>query len=400
VTGIRQITGDWHDVTSAHQARDHIDLGILVTWQEVDTIRMLLDDQAEADVIRHFARRFVERAGDRSQAKIVVESVIVWLTSSGREKLLHAFLEEFFAQPSCDDACCLLAELALCREPDDSLHADVMHETAVTMICELCLSVQEYNRAYHGEFKGANAFLEYAAHALLSASDSDSISIRLSLLHYFGVYEHGHAHHKFLNHSIVRFGRSVLDHLFSLLLTSDCETATQRFLIENLTYLLEADAESQKIISDTFETFLMKNPNRMIQFLQAFADSMKRLDDPRFNKSALALIQHMGTMLKVVSSDDSSSMGRDLISAILGFNHWPIFNEALDVIRNDEEIPRHFVVFMERALIEMAEAEESNGGTVVPLRMSKRRRRQLLNTRASWRLEGDNRCVRCIQCCG
>ena len=109
----KKMPRSWRGVATLDQAKEHIDFGVLVTWREVRTLRRALGEEAEAEVIRHFARRLVERAKGRLQAEMTVESVMLWLTSAGSEKLLHTFLGELFAQPGCDDACWVLVELAL-----------------------------------------------------------------------------------------------------------------------------------------------------------------------------------------------------------------------------------------------------------------------------------------------
>jgi len=375
VAETKKMPRNWRGVTTVEEAREHIDIGVLLAWREVRNLRKLFDEQAETEVIKHFARRLVERASNRLQAEMIVESVLIWLTSSGTEKLLHSFLEEFFAQPGCDDACWLLVELALTADPAETSKDAAMFEMAVAMICELGLSIQEYNRAYPGEFKRAEQFLEYAATYLLSVSNANSICIRLSLLHYFGVYEHGRTQRSYMNRIMTRFGHTVLEHLFTLLFSKRSEAIALQFLVENLPYVLEADIASQKIVYETFKTYLLKHPDRFSLFAQTFAEALSQQNDPAFNQSVRVFIQHMGAMLRVVSNVNHKTLARELLNAVVKFHHWPVFAEVIESVRGDEEIRRQFIVFLERALIEMGEIKESEDDKVVAIRMSRRGRR-------------------------
>jgi len=371
----KKMPRNWRGVTTVEQAKEHIDYGVLLSWREIRNLRKLFDESAEDQVIRHFARRMVERATNRLQAEMIVESVLIWLTSSATEKLLHTFLEEFFAQPGCDDACWLLVELALTAEPAESSKDAAMFEMAVAMICELGLSVQEYNRAYPGEFKRADQFLEYTATYLLSVSNANSICIRLSLLHYFGLYEHGRTHRTYMNRIMTRFGHTVLEHLFTVLFNKRSEAVALQFLLENLPYVLEADAASQKIVHETFKTYLLKHPDRFSLFAQTFAEALAAIDDPSFNQSVRVFIQHMGAMLRVVSNVNHKNLARELLGAVVKFHKWPIFAEVIESVRSDEEIRRQFIVFLERALIEIGDVKQSDSDKVVTIRMSRRGRR-------------------------
>jgi hypothetical protein len=83
----------------------------------------------------------------------------------------------------------------------------------------------------------------------------------------------------------------------------------------------------------------------------------------------------MGAMMRVVSNVNHKNLARELLNAVVKFHNWPIFAEVIDSIRSDEEIRRQFVVFLERALIEIGEVKETENDKVVAIRMSKRGRR-------------------------
>ena len=370
----KKMPRSWRGVATLDQAKEHIDFGVLLTWREVRNLRRSLGDEVEAEVIRHFARRLVERANGRLQAEMTVESVMLWLTSAGSEKLLHTFLEELFAQPGCDDACWVLVELALTAEPAETDHGGAMFEMAVAMICELGLSLQEYNKAFPGEFNRANQLLEYIATYLLSVSNANSICIRLSLLHYFGVFEHELSHKNYLNRVMGRFGHTVLDHLFTLLFTKRSEAVALQFLVENLPFILEADNSTQKIVHETFKNYMLKHPDRFSLFAQTFAEALANNDDGSFANASKVYLQHLAAMLRVVSNVNHKTLARELIVAVIKFKKSHNFADVIQSLRLDPEMRQPLLASLEKHLSDKP-VESSSAEKVVEIRLSRRGRR-------------------------
>ena len=370
----KKMPRSWRGVTTLDQAKEHIDIGVLLTWREVRSVRRNLGEEAETEVIRHFARRLVERTNGRLQAEMTVESVMLWLTSASSEKLLHTFLEGLFAQPGCDEACWVLVEIALTAEPADTDHGGSMFEMAVAMICELGLSLQEYNKAFPGEFKRANQLLDYIATYLLSVSNANSICIRLSLLHYFGVFEHDLRHKSYLNRVMGRFGHTVLDHLFTLLFTKRSEAVALQFLVENLPFILEADNSSQKIVHETFKNYMLKHPERFSLFAQTFAEALANSDDASFANAGKVFLQHLAAMLRVVSDVNHKTLARELSVAVVKFKCAHDFAEIIQTLRQDPEIRQPLLSSLEKLLSDKA-IESSSSDKVVEIRLSRRGRR-------------------------
>src|SRR5690606_26461565 len=110
------------------------------------------------------------------------------------------------------------------------------------------------------DFPKAQALLDHIATYLLSVSNTNSSCIRLSLLHYFGVTEHGSSNKLYFNRVMSRFGHTVLDHLFALLFRKKSEAVALQYLVENLPYVLGADRHSQRIVHETFKHYMLKEP--------------------------------------------------------------------------------------------------------------------------------------------
>lgn len=335
------VPSSWKGTRSLEQALKLIDYGVLLKWRDMRTLRRTFTAEEEETVVRHFARRLVERAGERLQSEILVESVMIWLANAASEKLLYAFLEEIFGQPGCEDACWTLVEIALTSEIAEASHDSDIFEMAVALICELGISIQEYIKAYPGEFTKGPALLDHIATYLLSVSNANSSCIRLSLLHYFGVTEHGSVQKLCFNRIMGRFGHTVLDHLFNLLFRKRSEGVALQFLLENLPYVLEADRHSQKIVHETFKYYMLKQPERFSLFIQAFADELTQLDDA-YAEARKTFLQHLGAMLRVASDVNHKQLGREFLNAMLKFSSEGFCAELLDHIMAEPEIRKPF----------------------------------------------------------
>ena len=366
------IPSNWKGTQTADQARQLIDYGVMLKWRDMRTLRRALSPEDEEQVLRHFARRLVERCSVRLQAEILVESAMIWLANAASEKLLHAFLEELFAQPGMGDACWALVEIALTSELAESTHGGDIFEMAVALICELGISIQEYNKAYPGEFTRGQALLDHIATYLLSVSNANSSCIRLSLLHYFGVAEHGVQNKLYFNRIMSRFGHTVLDHLFNLLFRKRSEAVALQFLLENLPYVLEADRHSQKIVHETFKYYMLKQPERFCLFIQAFADELTDKTDVSYVECKKTFVQHLGAMLRVASDVNHKQLGHEFLVAMMKFAGEPFCSELLDLVKVDEEIKKPF-----RDLLEQLRASAAGDGEVIDgqFRSSKRGRK-------------------------
>lgn len=367
------LPSSWKGTKSVDQSKQLIDYGVMLKWRDMRTLRRSFSEAEEQEIIRHFARRLVERRGQRLQAEILVESAMIWLANAASERLLHAFLEELFAQPGCDEASWALVEIALTSEVSENSHDGDIFEMAVALICELGISIQEYEKAYPGEFDRAQALLDHIATYLLSVSNANSACIRLSLLHYFGVTEHASQPKHSFNRIMSRFGHTVLDHLFNLLFRKRSEAVALQFLLENLPYVLEADRHSQKIVHETFKYYMLKQPERFSMFIQAFADELLHKKSQGYEESRKTFVQHLGAMLKVASDVNHKQLGREFITAMLKFSGDPFSRELLDAVGGDVEIRRPFLDLLEqlRAGKEGADTEAA----VAQFRSSKRGRK-------------------------
>jgi hypothetical protein len=372
---INEIPGSWKGTHSLEQACRLIDYGVLLRWRDMRTLRRAFTDEDEETVMRHFARRLVERFTVRLQTELLVESALIWMANAASEKLVNTFLEELFAQAGCEDACRVLVETALTLELTEMSHGDEIFDMAVSLVCEMGISVYEYHKAYPGEFPKALSLLDHTATYLLSKSNVNSGSIRLSLLHYFGAIEHGatHRHHHAVSRLMSRFGHTVLDHLFSLLFKKRSEAVALQYLLENLPFVLEADLPTQKIVHETFRNYMLKQPERFCLFLQAFSDDLAAREEHSFNDAKRQFLQHIAVLFRVVSEVNQRQLAGELIHAMSKFIGFSALPGIVSSLGEDPGVRPQFMDQMKVALL--VTAEEETVGNVASFRANRRGRR-------------------------
>jgi hypothetical protein len=372
-----QVTS-WKGVRNADEACSLIDRGIMLRWRDMRSLQRALSPEDEREVLKHFARRFLERADTRLQAEFVIESVLVWLAYSASEDLLLVFLGEFFAQPGAEAASWQLVDIALTGEISESKHGKDVFEMAVALICELGVSVQEYELSNPGDFKQASQLLSHIATYLLSVANTNSACIRLSLVHYFGVIEHGQAERPYFNKILSRFGHTVLDHLFYLLFRKRSEGVALQYLLENLPHILESDSFSQKIVHETFKFYMLKQPERFSLFLNTFAKVLVAVKDPSYSESKKMFLRHVAALLQVASELNHKNLAKHMVAALVRFDGTSHFEEIFTELRQPDVLRRTVTEILERvrAKADVAFAQQGEiPDTVVVFRTSKRGRK-------------------------
>jgi hypothetical protein len=201
----------------------------------------------------------------------------------------------------------------------------------------------------------------------------NSGSIRLSLVHYFGVIEHGQTHHHAVSRLMSRFGHTVLDQLFSLLFKKRSEAVALQYLIENLPFLLEADIATQKIVHDTFRTYMLKQPERFCLFLQAFSDDLSSREETTFQAAQMQFLNHLAVLFRVVSEVNQKQLAGELINGFTKFADFPVIHQILKDLGADPRVKPQFLELLVTAI--KSESPEEAAGNVASFRANRRGRR-------------------------
>lgn len=368
-----QNTLAWKDVVGIDQAKQLIDYGALLNWQDMRRLRRIFAEDDEIAIVKHFAVRLAERVEGRLSEEILIESLLVWLSNSTQEKYIHAFLGELLQQPNQLEACLALVELAITSEISNLDHKEDLFSMAVAMICELGVFVRDIMSKYPEALREPQRVLDHISTYLLSVSNTSNNCIRLSLLHYFGAAESKERQKVGFNRIMSRFGHTVLEHLFTLLFSKKTEAVALQYLLENIPYILDADNHSQKILHETWKYYMLKKPDRFALFIQTMTSHVLGLDELPTNQFKRIYLQHLGVLLKIASDVNHKDLGRVMMCAIMGFESSPYRNELIGRIQQDDGIRNTF----RDHITKLAEAPNAQRpmDTAMAFRSSKRGRK-------------------------
>src|SRR5258708_5648748 len=103
----------WKSIQNLHDASKAVDTGLLLGWSDARFVVKLLSNDDQMALVKHMAKRLLERSQDRLLAEIVIESTLVFLAVGAKESVLLGFLQELLDNPDCEQACRFLVEIAL-----------------------------------------------------------------------------------------------------------------------------------------------------------------------------------------------------------------------------------------------------------------------------------------------
>ncbi|RZA19169.1 MAG: hypothetical protein EOP10_19945 [Proteobacteria bacterium] len=364
----------WKTMSSLEDATHLVDLGVLLTWKDFKVLRKVLKDEELVDLVVYAASRLSERVESRLPAEILTESLLIIFANIQEENVLEAFLQEVLNQPNRIATCSMLVELALTADVSDADKADEIFSIAVALVCELGTMIRQMQISEPEELgTQGQKLLDHISTYLLSVSNSSDNCIRLSLLHYFGSLEKGKTHKVGFNRIMGRFGHTVLEHLFVLLFNKKTESVALQYLLENVPYILEADDHAQTILQETWKHYLLKKPERFALFVQALSAHILSLPEEDSRQCRKTFMQHLALLTKKVAEVDHKELGRQLLSALAGFQGEPFFREIVGRLAKDLTLRDSF----RSLVVKMHDA--SNSGNVVGdaegFRSSKRGRR-------------------------
>lgn len=309
----------WKTIKSAAQAKELIDLGVMLKWREFQSARKNIPVEEQGEVMLHLAGRLAERVDSRLSFEIALETLLIWLSNASDERHLTVFLDGLFDNPGWMETCRAIAEVGLTSEVAENDHDEEIFAMAVVISCEIGLTIRDFIQAGSVDQAACTPLLDHLATYLQSVSNSSSTCIRLSLLHYFGVSEQ-HVENKIsFNRIMGRFGHTVLDNLFALLFNKKSEAVALQYLQDNLPFVLLADSHSQRVLHETSKYYMLKNPERFSLFLQTFSEFLMSMPT-EFDRTRKMFVQHLGLLLKVASDVNHKQLAKDVLTAISKFD--------------------------------------------------------------------------------
>lgn len=364
----------WKNVKSVEEAKELINLGVVLLWKEFQVVKKTLPPEGHVSVVKHLAVRLSERFENRLQFEIALETLLIWLANANDEQLLHLFLEELFQQSTWFETAKSISEIGLTSEVAENDRDEEIFAMAVVLTCEIGLSIRELLAANAADLSACKPLLDHISTYLLSVSNSSSTCIRLSLLHYFGVTEQELDNKLSFNRIMGRFGHTVLDNLFTLLFNKKSEGVALQYLQDNLPFVLSGDSHCQRVLHETTKYYMLKNPERFALFADTFSEFLMGLAGTEFDKVRKMFLQHLGLLLRVASDVNHKQLAKDLLTAISTFDAESGRDELLKIYTEQPGIIRR--TFKE-LLQQVRDAVESNQSidSISQLRSSKRGRK-------------------------
>ena len=335
-------TGTWKNIKSIDDAKNLVDLGVLLSWADVRQLKKVLSQEDCKELTCYFAIRLAERVDSRFPEEILIESLLIFLTNNHEEEVLNAFLEELVEQPNALGACRILVELAITIDISDSEHYGEIFSFAVALICELGRLIEGEGVRLNEDGLDTSKILAHISTYLLSVSNSSDMCVRLSLVHYFGATEGGSVQKPGFNRIMSRFGHTVLEHLFTLLFNKKTEAVALQFLLENTPFILEADNHCQKILHETWKFYMLKKPERFSLFIQALTNHIAALPEAKAEIARRVYLQHLGVLLKVASDVNHKDLGREILCALGAFSNDPFRNTLVTSLSEDKNLRQNF----------------------------------------------------------
>jgi hypothetical protein len=335
------IPSSWKSVKTHEDVKQMIDFGVMLTWREMKRLAKTFDQEAEMDIMRHFAIRLAERTDSRLSEEILIESLLIWFANASNEFAVNAFIEELLLQPNHFVACKTFVEVGINTEISDFDHLQEIFAKGVAIICELGLAVQAIHKSYPGEIENPEKLLAHIATYLLSVSNRDDACIRLSLLHYFGVAEAPGSKMGF-NRIMGRFGHTVLDNLLILLFNKKTEAVALQYLLDNMPYVLEGDNHCQTMLHETWKFYMLKKPERFSLFVKTLAAYLGELNNDRAQYSRDVFLKHLCLLLKVASEVNHKELAKEMIHSIAGFERNQSWHDVTKLLLADPIIRPQF----------------------------------------------------------
>ncbi len=330
----------WKSVKTVEHAKYLVDVGTILSWDEVKNIRKALNVEDLSLLLRHFAVRFSERLDDRLSEEILLESLLNLMTNTSEEEVLNSFLDELFRQGDLHKNCKVIVEMVLIPELTDNSHYEEIFAFGVAFVCELGFVVKSGIElgAFDENDPKINKLLDHISTYLLSVSNNNNNCIRLSLVTYFASYEKGKRNKPGFNRILGRFGHTILDHLFTLLFNKKTEGLSLQYLLDTLPAMLEADNHVQKILHETFKLYMLKKPERFSLFLQTLTLKLIELPREETRISNIVFLQHLGMLLKIVSEVNHKDLTREIMGAIALFKEEEYRQTLIGLLLRDNSI--------------------------------------------------------------
>ena len=365
----------WKNVTDIVEAKRLIDKGHLLTWNDGRHVYKVFGDTGCGEIVEHIAIRMGERFHDRLQSEILVESLYSILISAADEKVMISFLSALFNSDDFSAITKNLVEISLGGEVGEDELSKAVASSAVALICEIGLNIQKIEEAEPGRIEKSKALSDHIAAYLLSVSNTNVQSVRLSLLRYFSQVEYNSANKVNYSRLMGRFGHSIMEALFQQLFVKKSEKIAAQYLLENLPCALESQGDTQRILHETFKLYMLKEPERFCLFMHELGAHLISLShEGELCPAASNYARHLVSLFKVTSDLGHRELAREVIQELYKFAPFGECASWTRELESSAEIKRFFRELVTEYRVKIVEAGKAQK-VISQFRVSKRGRK-------------------------
>ncbi|MDE3268877.1 MAG: hypothetical protein OYH77_01170 [Pseudomonadota bacterium] len=356
----------WSQAKTLKLAKSLIDRSILVARKDMPRLRKCFSQAEHVEIIQHFATSLADHKLSLINYEKNLESAILWLNYVADDDLVQVFVERL-CQSNSEAAVRELLFVTLSADRiDNSRRLDAF---TVAIICKIGTYLHTHKLDNH-----AQLFARVTSH-LLSISDTGNMSVRLLLFSYFAAINADAQNSRYFAKIVRRFGCTVLEHVFGLLLNRRSEAFAFEYLRHTIPAILRGgDYFMHQTMQSVFVHHMYRFPKRFTMFLRIFAQELlaNHADNHQLLHSWLV---HIANLYPLASEINDRSLAADF---------WDIFtqlprDEYFDlVIHRISENPKLTPYY--RANLEAIAAAQlvERGGKILPLgiKIARRRGRQ------------------------
>ena len=365
----------WKNVTDIVEAKRLIDKGHLLTWNDGRHVYKVFGDTGCGEIVEHIAIRMGERFHDRLQSEILVESLYSILISAADEKVMISFLSALFNSDDFSAITKNLVEISLGGEVGEDELSKAVASSAVALICEIGLNIQKIEEAEPGRIEKSKALSDHIAAYLLSVSNTNVQSVRLSLLRYFSQVEYNSANKVNYSRLMGRFGHSIMEALFQQLFVKKSEKIAAQYLLENLPCALESQGDTQRILHETFKLYMLKEPERFCLFMHELGAHLISLShEGELCPAASNYARHLVSLFKVTSDLGHRELAREVIQELYKFAPFGECASWTRELESSAEIKRFFRELVTEYRVKIVESGKAQK-VISQFRVSKRGRK-------------------------
>jgi hypothetical protein len=268
-----------------------------------------------------------------------------------------------------------LVEISLGGEVGEDDLSKAVASSAVALICEIGLNIQKIEESEPGRIEKSKALSDHIAAYLLSVSNTNVQSVRLSLLRYFSQVEYNAANKVNYSRLMGRFGHSIMEALFQQLFVKKSEKIAAQYLLENLPCALESQGDTQRILHETFKLYMLKEPERFCLFMHELGSHLISLGhEGELCPAATNYARHLVSLFKVTSDLGHRELAREVIQELYKFAPFGDCASWIRELESSAEIKRFFRELVTEYRVKIVESGKTQK-VVSQFRVSKRGRK-------------------------